>query len=217
MATRSRLQALSLATTALSQGPSIVQAGSDLLRSKSLDKNSFDSGDWFNAIHWDCTTGNGFGRGLPAAASNSAFWQYAKPLLADPKLVADCQAQQSTSALYQQFTAIKASSPLFSLPTAAEVQQRLSFPLSGTAGEVPGVITMHLDGTGLDTYRSVTVVFNATPSTQTQTLASLAGTRQSLHPVQADGSDPVVKSASFDPATGTFHIPAESVAVFVER
>lgn len=64
-ADRSRMQVLALATAALSQGPALSQAGTDLLRSKSLDRNSFDSGDWFNAIHWDCRDGNGFGRGLP--------------------------------------------------------------------------------------------------------------------------------------------------------
>ena len=65
-ADRARMQVLALATAALSQGPALSQAGTDLLRSKSLDRNSFDSGDWFNAIHWDCRDGNGFGRGLPA-------------------------------------------------------------------------------------------------------------------------------------------------------
>ena len=61
-----------MATATLSQGPSLSQAGSDLLRSKSLDRNSYDSGDWFNAIHWDCRDGNGFGRGLPTAAASRA-------------------------------------------------------------------------------------------------------------------------------------------------
>ncbi|CAM5682128.1 hypothetical protein SGLAM104S_10654 [Streptomyces glaucescens] len=55
-----------MATAALSQGPALSQAGTDLLRSKSLDRNSYDSGDWFNAVHWNCADGNGFGRG-PAA------------------------------------------------------------------------------------------------------------------------------------------------------
>lgn len=78
-ADRSRMQVLALATAALSQGPALSQAGTDLLRSKSLDRNSFDSGDWFNAIHWDCRDGNGFGRGLPPAADNKDKWPYATP------------------------------------------------------------------------------------------------------------------------------------------
>lgn len=60
-AERARMQVLAMATATLSQGPALSQAGSDLLRSKSLDRNSYDSGDWYNAIHWDCADGNGFG------------------------------------------------------------------------------------------------------------------------------------------------------------
>ena len=41
-------------------------AGIDTLRSKSLDRNSFNSGDWFNPLDWTATD-NGFGRGLPPA------------------------------------------------------------------------------------------------------------------------------------------------------
>ena len=41
-ADRARMQVLAMATATLSQGPSLSQAGSDLLRSKSLDRNSFD-------------------------------------------------------------------------------------------------------------------------------------------------------------------------------
>ncbi|MFI9429203.1 pullulanase-type alpha-1,6-glucosidase, partial [Streptomyces achromogenes] len=82
---RARMQVVAMATAALSQGPALSQAGSDLLRSKSLDRNSFDSGDWFNAIHWDCADGNGFGRGLPPAADNQSKWDYARPLLTTVK------------------------------------------------------------------------------------------------------------------------------------
>ena len=46
---------------ALAQGPALVHAGTDRLRSKSLDRNSYNSGDWFNRLLWDCRDGNGFG------------------------------------------------------------------------------------------------------------------------------------------------------------
>ncbi|MFI5528259.1 pullulanase-type alpha-1,6-glucosidase [Kitasatospora sp. NPDC051853] len=216
-ADRARMQALGLSLTALSQGPGFLQAGSDRLRSKSLDANSYDSGDWFNAIEWDCAEGNGFGRGLPMAADNKEMWPAAKQLLADPKLRVGCNEISSAAAQYRQFVRIKQSSPLFALSTTAEVQRRLSFPLSGTAGEQPGVITMHLDGTGLPgAERGITVVFNATPAEQRQTVGGLKGSAQSLHRVQADGADPVVKGARFEAATGTFTVPARTVAVFVQ-
>ncbi|WP_354639922.1 pullulanase-type alpha-1,6-glucosidase [Kitasatospora camelliae] len=217
-ADRARMQALGLSLSALSQGPGFAQAGSDLLRSKSLDANSYDSGDWFNSIQWDCRQGNGWGRGLPMVRDNQEMWPTAKSLLADPRLRVGCNEISASTALYQQFLTIRRSSPLFALPTAAEVQKRLSFPLSGTAGEAPGVITMHLDGTGLKgAEKGLTVVFNASPAEQKQTVAGLAGSVQALHRVQAEGSDPQVKGACFDPATGTFTVPARTVAVFVQR
>ncbi|WP_442906786.1 pullulanase-type alpha-1,6-glucosidase [Kitasatospora sp. NBC_01246] len=217
-ADRARMQALALSLTALTQGPGFVQAGTDLLRSKSLDANSYDSGDWFNAIQWDPAQGNGWGRGVPTAADNKEMWPAAKSLLADPKLAMGAADIRATSAQYQQFLRIKQGSPLFSLPTLAAVQQRLSYPLSGTPGETPGVITLHLDGTGLaGAQKGITVVFNATPTAQSQTVAALKGTAQALHPVQAGGADPVVRQSGFAAATGTFTVPGRTVAVFVQN
>ncbi len=85
MADRVRMNTVSLATTALAQTPSFWHAGADLLRSKSLDRDSYDSGDWFNRLDWTGAD-NGFGHGLPPEAQNSAKWPYMKPLLADPAL-----------------------------------------------------------------------------------------------------------------------------------
>ncbi|MFB9359950.1 pullulanase-type alpha-1,6-glucosidase [Actinoplanes nipponensis] len=206
---RAKMQSVALATTALGQGVGFVTAGSERLRSKSLDRNSFNSGDWFNQITWDCAKGNGFGRGLPPAVDNESKWPYAKPLLAEEKLVPGCDAVNLADARYRELLAIRRSSPVFGLRTAAEVQKRLSFPLSGAA-ETPGVITMRLDGRGLDRrWRSVTVVFNATPAAATQTVAALKGANVTPHPLQRD-------AGSFDRATGTFTVPARTTAVFVQ-
>ena len=65
MADRVRMNTLSLATAALAQTPSFWHAGADLLRSKSLDRHSDNSGDWFNVLDWSKQT-NGFGRGPDA-------------------------------------------------------------------------------------------------------------------------------------------------------
>ncbi|MGV9349390.1 pullulanase-type alpha-1,6-glucosidase [Streptomyces spiralis] len=202
-ADRARMQVLAMATATLSQGPALSQAGTDLLRSKSLDRNSFDSGDWFNAIHWNCADGNGFGRGLPMAADNKDKWPYAKPLLTSVKV--GCPQIEGSSAAYQDLLRIRTAEQAFSLGTTAQVQSRLSFPLSGK-DETPGVITMSLG--------DLVVVFNATPERQEQRVATLAGEHYRLHPVQASGADPVVKTSSYTPATGTFSVPARTVAVF---
>ncbi|MET8830987.1 pullulanase-type alpha-1,6-glucosidase [Streptomyces sp. NPDC004610] len=200
---RSRMQVLAMATATLSQGPALSQAGTDLLRSKSLDRNSYDSGDWFNAIHWNCADGNGFGRGLPPAADNQPKWPYAKPLLTSVGV--GCEQITSASAAYQDLLRIRTTEADFSLGTATAVQQKLSFPLSGT-DETPGVITMRLG--------DLVVVFNATPDTQEQRVPALAGQDHRLHPVQASGTDPVVKRAAYDRENGTFSVPPRTVAVF---
>jgi hypothetical protein len=61
----------------------------------------------------------------------------------------------------------------------------------------------------------IVVVFNATPTTTRQTLASLAGRRYALHKVQAHGGDPVVKRSTA--SDGTFTVPGRTTAVFVSR
>ncbi|MFF3453693.1 pullulanase-type alpha-1,6-glucosidase [Streptomyces sp. NPDC002730] len=202
-ADRARMQVLAMATAALSQGPALSQAGTDLLRSKSLDRNSYDSGDWFNAIHWDCRDGNGFGRGLPPEADNKTKWPYAKPLLTS--ITVGCPQITGASAAYRDLLTIRTTEKAFSLGTVGEVQSAVSFPLSGK-DETPGVITMRVG--------DLVVVFNATPERQTQRVTALAGKAYALHPVQAAGADPITKSASYEGSSGSFTVPARSVAVF---
>ena len=62
---RVRMNTLALATVTLSQSPCFWHAGADLLRSKSLDRNSYDSGDWFNRIDWTRDATRRSAPGLP--------------------------------------------------------------------------------------------------------------------------------------------------------
>ncbi|MFE3517248.1 pullulanase-type alpha-1,6-glucosidase [Streptomyces sp. NPDC059166] len=207
-AERARMQVVAMATAVLSQGPALSQAGTDLLRSKSLDRNSYDSGDWFNALHWDCRKGNGFGRGLPPAADNEAKWSYAKPLLTSAALTPGCAEISGASDAYQDLLTIRTGEKDFGLATAAQVQDTLTFPLSGK-DETPGVITMRLGG--------LVVVLNATPTAQVQTIPALSGKAYALHRVQAAGADTVVKKSSYDRTSGAFTVPGRTVAVFSAR
>ena len=52
----------------LAQGIPFFQMGQDILRSKSLDRNSYDSGDWFNRVDWTYA-GNNFA--VPTAVTLS--------------------------------------------------------------------------------------------------------------------------------------------------
>ena len=63
----------------------------------------------------------------------------------------------------------------------------------------------------------VLVVVNASPTAVTQKVPALAGSALALSPVQASGSDPVVKGTTWDAATGTATVPARTVAVLVQR
>ncbi|HEU5128693.1 MAG TPA: pullulanase-type alpha-1,6-glucosidase [Glycomyces sp.] len=218
---RARMQVLSLATAVLSQGTGFVTAGSELLRSKSLDRDSYDSGDWFNAIRWDCEgteafgpSGNGFGAGLPPAWTSEDKWPFAEEAIANVERPS-CADIGLASARYAELLRIASSTSAFSLGDAEAVAERVAFPLSG-GDEAPGVITMTIDmaGTG-DAFERVTVVFNATPEAVDQTVADLAGTGAELHPVLTGSADAAFAEAAFDDATGTFTVPGRTVAVFV--
>ena len=61
---------------------------------------------------------------------------------------------------------------------------------------------------------NLVVVFNATPHRQDQTVRDLAGERYALHPVQAHGADRTTATASYARSSGTFTVPARTVAVY---
>ncbi len=212
MADRARMNTVALATTALAQGPSFWHAGNDLLRSKSLDRNSYNSGDWFNRIDWTATEST-WGSGLPPRADNESKWDYMRPLLSDPALAPRSPDIRSAHQRALDLLRIRFSSPLFRLGSAEEIQARVAFP-GGGPDQAPGVIVMTLDDRGgpdLDPrWERVVVVFNASDETTHQPVPS---GRYRLHPVQAGGSDPLVRQATYH--DGTVEVPARTVAVFV--
>ncbi|MGA5759980.1 pullulanase-type alpha-1,6-glucosidase [Nonomuraea bangladeshensis] len=211
MADRVRMQVLSLAVPLLSQGAAFVHAGSERLRSKSFDRNSYDSGDWFNRLLWDCSLGNGFGGGLPPRADNEVRWPYARPLLADPALRPGCEAIGAARARFGELLRIRSSTPAFALGSGEEVRRRLSFPAAPD-----GVIVMHVDTAGIDPrWSAVTAVLNATPYELALPVTAPAGQEPALHPVLAASADPVVRGSAFDRASGTLTVPGRTVAVFV--
>ncbi len=213
MADRVRMHSLSLAIVLLGQGIAFVLAGSERLRSKSLDRNSYNSGDWFNRLLWDCEDSNGFGAGLPPAPDNQAYWIYDRPLLADRALRPDCGAIDAAHNQFREFLRIRRSSPAFSLGSAAEIQRRVSF----TAAETPGVIGMRIDSAGLDPrWKAIIVIFNASRETQVHATGLPAGAQVALHPVQAASLDLIVKQSAFDATRGTLTVPARTVAVFTQ-
>lgn len=215
---RARVQVLGMANTAFSQGIAYFHAGIEALRSKSLDRNSYDSGDWFNRFDWTFRD-NFFGSGLPPAQDNRDNWPLMRPLLADATIKPHPQhIAFARDALYDLLR-IRASTPLFRLRTADEVKRRLSFPNSGP-DQNPMVLVGRLDGAGMDdaAFDEVLYFINASPDAQTLVLPGLRGVAYRLHPVHlAPGAaDPRPSTqARHDAATGSFTIPPRTALVYV--
>lgn len=217
MADRVRSQNMGLSIIGLAQGIPFIQMGSDILRSKSLDRNSYDSGDWFNKVYWD-KSNNNFGKGLPPTWDNNSRWGIMAPLLANTALDPATSDMNAAAAHLREILRIRKSSLLFRLSTEAEINARTSHYNTGNTQDA--FIVMRLSdetGTDLDlSYENILVFFNANKIQQNITIDGANGF--SLHPVHIDGidDDPVITGgATFNDTTDTFTIPARTTAVFV--
>jgi pullulanase len=218
MADRARVQILASAINAFSQGIAYWHAGIEGLRSKSLDRNSFDSGDWFNRIDWSFQD-NGFGSGLPPVADNGKDWTLLRPLLADRRLKPDAETIRWTRGAFLDLLRLRASSSLFRLRTAEEVGKRLRFLNTGP-DQIATLIVEHLDGAGLPgaEFRELMIFINVDTKSVDFAADAEAGKPWTLHPLQgrAEATDARVRrEAAFNRTRARFHIPARSAVVFV--
>ncbi|MFT2719473.1 pullulanase-type alpha-1,6-glucosidase [Deinococcus sp. A31D244] len=214
-AQRTRMQNLANSVVLLGQGLPFSYAGDEMLRSKSFDTDSYNSGDWFNTLDFTFA-GNGFGKGLPPAEKNAGNWDLYRPLLGNPALKPAPAEMQRAFDHYREMLRVRYSSSLFRLETAAQVQSGLQFLNVGPA-QVPGVIALKLSGATSPTnpYRSVVVVFNGSGQNVTLTDPALAGLNLSLHPVLAASSDATVKGSRA--AGSSVTVPGLTTAVFVGK
>jgi pullulanase/glycogen debranching enzyme len=215
---RARVQVLGMAVDAFAQGVAYYHAGIDVLRSKSLDRNSFNSGDWFNRIDWTYRD-NHFGTGLPPADDNGKDWPLLKPLLQDAAIKPAPADIAFARDAFRDLLAIRASSTLFRLPTAADIKQRLRFFNTGSS-QVPTVVAAHLDGRGQAGagFAGITYFINVDKVGHTVTDPDAIGKRLHLHPVflSEHAADKRATQATFDGATGAFSVPPRTAVVFVE-
>jgi len=213
IAERVRMNNLALSLPMFSQGVPFFHAGDDILRSKSLDRNSYNSGDWFNKLDWTYTSNN-WGVGLPI--EGSSYYDLFQPLLADPGLVPTPSDIKFAGSVFNEMIRIRKSSPLFRLQTAEEVKADLAFLNTGP-DQIPGLIVMHLSDKGsIDpAFSEIVVLFNANLSEVTFSDSSLLDKTFTLHPVQQKSVDPLVRTSSYAIANGSFTIPSYTTAVFV--
>lgn len=212
---RARINNLGVSLVLFSQGIPFFHAGDDLLRSKSLDGNSYNSGDWYNRIDFTYQTNN-WAVGLPDFRADQK--DLMRALFNNPNLKVSPAEIQFAQAVFLEMLQIRKSSPLFRLQTGELVKQRVQF-LEPAEGRVPGLIVMVLDDTqggDLDpNYEKIVVVFNAQPDPTSFADETLKGLALELHPIQAASIDEVVKTAAFDPAAGSLAVPGRTAVVFV--
>jgi pullulanase len=216
MADRVRLQNLGMSLVGLGQGVPFFHAGVELLRSKSLDRNSYNSGDWFNKLDFTYESNN-WGVGLPPAPDNQNQWPLIQPLLANPDLRPSPEHIEAALAHFRETLAIRRSTRLFRLGNAEAIQARVRFHNTGP-GQTPGLLVMSVGGETQAAERReaelVVVLWNATPQPLRFQDASFQGRKLKLHPVQKSSADPVVRTSRFDAATGAFTVPGRTAAVF---
>ncbi len=215
LADRIRMNNLALSIAMFSQGVPFFHAGDDILRSKSLDRNSYDSGDWYNKLDWTLQSNN-WGVGLPIEGTDR--WDLFRPLLADPALKPAPADLANAATYFRELLQIRQSSPLFRLQTAGQIKQSVSFLNTGPE-QTPGLIVMRLqDVAGIDSqFSDIVVLFNSGPEVVSFAADSLAGGAYELHPVQQNSADAVTQGAKFDAANQTFVAPGRTTAVFVVK
>ena len=209
MADRVRMNTVALSTVALAQSPAFWHAGTDLLRSKSLDRNSYNSGDWFNRIDWSYEDST-WGSGLPPREDNESKWPFMRPLLADHGSSLDPARHPRRPRPRRR----AAGDPL--LLAAVPARQRARDP---AARELPHRrpepdARRDRDGDRGPPERGGGLQRHAGDD-HADRAAARRGRRYALHEVQARGGDAVVKGSTA--SGGTFTVPGRTTAVFVSR
>ena len=212
---RVQMQVLAQVIPVLSQGVPFIHMGAEILRSKSMQRDSYDSGDWYNKVDFDTSSpdwDNNWNVGLPRADKDGDNWDLIRSIVDNDNIVVNHDHAILSNKLVQEYLAIRQSSPLFRLETLGQVQEMVKFHNTGET-QNQGVIVMELDDTiGVDPqYQSIVVMINATAEEQKHGFAKDGYT---LHPVQLDSASDVVKSATFE--SGEFVVPARTVSVFVK-
>ncbi len=217
-ADRARAQVLGLALTAFSQGIAYYHAGVEMLRSKSGDRNSFDSGDWFNRLDWSLQD-NHWGTGLPPQQENAEFWPLLQPLLADPAIRPTPAQIHFTRDAFLDLLRIRASSKLWRLPTAQAVSERLTLLNTGPE-QIPTLMVGHLQGRGLPGagFAELLYFINSDLRPAQLSLPGLQGRAFVLHPVHRSPAAADLRPAqesSWDAATATVRVPPRTAMVYV--
>jgi pullulanase len=220
MSDRVRVNNLALALVGLAQGIPFFHAGDDLLRSKSFDRNSYNSGDWFNRLDWTYQTNN-FAVGLPPSWDNQEDWPLIRLFLQNRAIKPGFDQIYASHLYFKDILRIRKSTPLFRLRTGVEIRERVKFYNAG-ADQQPALIVMAILDRQKPTLdpevKSVVVFFNVDKIQKVMTLGDYVGVPLELHPVlRRSFTDLAVTRVRYESWSGSFIIPPRTTAVFVER
>ncbi|WP_421170543.1 pullulanase-type alpha-1,6-glucosidase [Aeromonas dhakensis] len=217
-----RMQGVSLATAMLGQGIPFTHAGVELLRSKSMERDSYDSGDWYNRVDYTLADNN-FDKGLPRKDKDGDNYPLIEKVLG--KHVKPSGADMATMVgFYQELAELRQSSRLLRLGSGAEVIKRVDFRNTGP-DQVPGLIVMTVDdgvnaGADLDpAIDGLVVMINATNAPQSigdfrdGNDQPIDLTSLQLSPAH-HGGESIARDAAVN--GGTLTLGAWSAAVFVK-
>ncbi|MDN3611962.1 pullulanase-type alpha-1,6-glucosidase [Vibrio ostreicida] len=214
---RARMQVIGLSTILLGQGVPFIHMGSELLRSKSMERDSYDSGDWYNKVDFS-KQGNNWNVGLPRADKDRANWPAIQSIISNPNTQVSAQHIEWTDSMVKDLITIRSHSPLLRLGSEDHILKRVRFHNTGQTAQ-PGLIVMSVDdgvssGQDLDPqFDAVLVAINAHLEAQTITIPNAE--HFTLHPVHGSSSDAGLKQAKFE--RGAFRIPPLTAAVFVQQ
>lgn len=204
---KQRMQQMALALPLLSQGIPFIEAGSELLRSKSGDQDSYDSGDFFNRILWGEVEST-WGQGLPPVWKNYEDWSFWRPRLLDPHLKAEASHITKTKNYFLALLKLRRSEPLFKLNTLSEISSQVRFIDNDRQNE-PGFIAMHLHN---QKDRALLIFFNAdkNPRVFSHPLLQQAWL---LHPLLDEKVDAALADVKLDPKNQSLEIPGRTTLV----
>ena len=174
---RVRMQAVSLATAMLGQGMPFTHMGSELLRSKSMQRDSYDSGDWYNLVDFTLNDNN-WDKGLPRKDKDGDNYELIEQVITSAGDNAQPSHEDMANMVeyFKELALLRKSYPMISLGTGEEVKNRVDFQNTGST-QTPGLIVMSIDngvasGADLDSkLDGLVVVINASPTEQEINLA----------------------------------------------
>jgi pullulanase/glycogen debranching enzyme len=205
-----------------------------------MDRNSFDSGDWFNRIDWSGKS-HAFGSGLPPAAENGKDYASMLPLLNQPLVRPKPEHIARSLRSFLDWVHIRRSIPELRLESAKAVQKQLKFLDFDILGQTQRafdpsksqlLIAAHIAANRdnhqthskakLDspTYRGIAFMVNGSFETQRIRINALKGRTLSLHPrlkASAASEPRDTDRPAWDAKRGVLTIPRQSALLFFDK